>query len=413
MHKYPSIALPFAMTTTNTCVIDNRQPTSKRNRFFYQKAPIEYWLISSHITKITDEAYASTRSNIVHSKRNRQAETQSRMSVLLIVVAVVVGIVHGQLSVDELFNFRSKYALTSPCSDFQYRFADLRLNSLVYNDLRLDCDSSTIILANREQTSASICSNETEYLRNFRIHFRPSSLIALSRQTVIQVNQLQLRGIEMSSLDDYIHQIYTEYSFFRSRWALLINLEQAGGNKWHHLALASNDEMTFLVFLFARESNPVVIENSIDLVFPQENFFTFNRSQQLAWRIDQGFVRIPNLLEAAPYQLSKNRFTLFGDEIFLIYGVHSASMARRLLVLIDDTRVICVYNSLLRCTFPILPRSIGDTHQPTLKVKYYGEVMFNASLTLVPRTRLHLVPVNFTLLNISAFEVTIDENLCR
>ena len=338
------------------------------------------------------------------------------MSVLLTVAVVLLccalDIAHGQLSVEELFNFHSKHAMSSPCATFQYRLADFRVSSLVYNDLRLDCDSSTIILTNREQASSSICSNETEYLYNLRIHFRPASLITLTQQTVIQVNQIQLRGIELSSLDDFIHQKYVEHSYYRSRWALLINLEQDRGSQRHHLALATNGEMTFLVFLFAREQIPLVIENSIDLIFPQGNGFSFNRSEQIVWRIDQGYVRNPSTLEEIPFQLSKTRFTLFDNETFILYGTQSIT-ARRFLVSVDETRVTCVHSFILRCIFPILPWSIGDAHRPTLTVKYFGDVLFNASLSLAPRTRLSHVPSNFSLTNISAFEVTIDANLCR
>jgi hypothetical protein len=313
-------------------------------------------------------------------------------------------IVQGQLSIDELFYFNSKHTFTDNCSNFQYILTNLRIN---YNQLIFDCDSSRIIFRNKDQISSSICPNDKEHYPNFIIHFHPSSQILFSKETLIHVNQLRLRGIELSSLDDLIHSVYLEYSYYRSQQALLINFEK------HHLAIATNGEMTFMLFLLSSEYDTTLIEKKIELTFPNENSFIFNRSLINAWRIDKNVVRIPKALESVNiYRLSKSKFTLFNNETFLLYGTQVAYPGR-FLVTIDGTPVKCSYDYILQCIFPTLPSDIRDTHEPVLKVIYNWRNIFNANLTLIPRTRLDRIPISHSLDDIGTFEVNIDENLCR
>ena len=314
--------------------------------------------------------------------------------------------VYGQLSVNELFFFNSKYTLTGNCSDFQYTFPNFRINSNNYNQFIFNCNSSSLIFQNQEQNSSLICPDDKNYLQNFRIHFHHLS------QTSIQVNQIHLHGIELSSLDDLIRNVYHEYSYYRSQWALLINLENNNQQEQHHLALTTNGEMTFILFILSSEYNTTLIENEIELIFPNENIFKFNQSSINAWRIDQGYVRSPQSLEKSIiYQLSKSKFTLFNNETFFLYGTQ-VSYPSRFLVSIDQTLVTCKYDYILQCTFPILPLNLHDTHEPLLKIIYNRKSIFNTTLKLIPRTRLNQVWTNHSVTNIETFEVNIDENLC-
>ena len=315
----------------------------------------------------------------------------------------IVTIVHGQLSVDELFYFNSKYTSTGNCSEFQYTFSNFRINPNNYNQLTFDCNSSSIIFQNKDRTSSSICLNDEDY---FRIHFHHLS------QTIIEVNQLHLHGIELCSLDDFIRNIYHEYSSYRSRSALLINLKTNNQQEQYHLALATNGEMTFIVFLISSEYQTKLTENEIEIIFANENIYKFNQSLINVWRIDQGYVRIPQSLEnSIIYQLSKTKFTLFNNETFFLYGTH-LSQPRRFSISIDDTPVTCKYDHILQCTFPILPLNTHDTHKPVLKVIYNTNAILNSTLTLIPRTRLDRVPTNHSIYSIRTFQVNIDENLC-
>jgi len=170
--------------------------------------------------------------------------------------------------------------------------------------------------------------------------------------------------------------------------------------------------MTFILFILSSEDKTILKDNQIELIFPNENIFEFNQSSVNVWRIDQGYVRTPKSLEdSIIYQLSKSKFTLFNNETFFLYGAH-ISNPKQLTVFIDETPVKCNYDYILQCTFPILPLNIRDTYQPMLKINYYTEPIFNATLTLIPRTRLNQVPTNYSLTDIGTLEVNIDENLC-
>ncbi|CAF1204039.1 unnamed protein product [Rotaria sp. Silwood1] len=314
-------------------------------------------------------------------------------------------IVHGQLSIDELFFFNSKHTLNGDCNDFQYTFTNIRINSYNYNQFILNCNLSSIIFRNKDYISSSICPNDEDYFQNFRIRFRHLS------QTFIQVNHLPLYGIELCSLDDLIRSRYDEYSYYRSERALLINLENNNRQEKQHLAIATNGEMTFILFILSQENDEILVKDDIELVFPKENIFKFNRSSIDVWRVDQSYVRSPSSLRISSYQLSKSKFTLFDNETFFLYGTQ-ISNPRRFRVSIDETPVKCSYDYILQCTFPILPWNVLDIHQPMLRVIYHLESIFNATLTLLPRTRLHYVPTNHSVTDIGSFEVNIDENLC-
>jgi hypothetical protein len=317
---------------------------------------------------------------------------------LLLLFSIFI-IVHGQLSIDELFYFNSKHTSTGNCNEFQYQFSNFRIKSNNYNQLVFDCKSSSIIFQNKDRTSSSICLNDDEY---FRIHFDHLS------QTIIQVNQLHLHGIELCSLDDFIRDVYHEYSSYRSRWALLINLKTNNQREQYHLAIATNGEMTFILFLISSEYQTKLIE----IIFPNENIFKFNQSLINVWRIDQGYVRIPKSLEnSIIYRLSKTKFTLFNNETFFLYGTH-LSQPRRFSITIDDIPVACKYDHILQCNFPILPLNIHDTHKPILQVMYNKNNILNSTLTLIPRTRLDRIPTNHSIFNIKTFQVNLDENLC-
>ncbi|CAF1587661.1 unnamed protein product [Rotaria magnacalcarata] len=315
-------------------------------------------------------------------------------------------IVHGQLSNDELFIFNSKYTLTGDCNNFQYIFKNFGINSNEYNQLILNCNSSTIIFRNNDHISSSFCPDDDDYFRNFRVRFPDLS------QTSIQVNQLHLYGIELCSLDDLIRSVYGEYSYYRSTSALLINLENSNRQEKHHLAITTNGEMTFILTLLSTDSNGTLVENKIELIFPNENIFQFKRSSINVWRIDQGYVRTPrSVVSHVDYQLSKSKFTLFNNETFFLYGTQ-ISYPSRFLVSVDETLVSCNYTYVLRCTFPILPLNLLDIHQPKLKIMYNSVYIFNTTLTLIPRTRLHKVPINHSLRSIGTFQANISENTC-
>ncbi|CAF3689735.1 unnamed protein product [Adineta steineri] len=327
---------------------------------------------------------------------------------MLLRICFIFAVVHGQLSVNELFSFNSKYTLTGSCNDFKYTFNNLRLYSNNYNQLIFNCTSSSLIFQNQEHASSLICPNDENHSQNFRIHFQQLS------QTSIQVNQLRLHGIELCSLDDLIRNVYHEYAYYRSRMALLINLDTHNNNKQEqqHLAIATNGEMTFILFLLSSEYNATLIENEIKLILPNENIFKFNQSLVNIWRIDQGYIRYPISLENSfVYQLSKSEFTLFNNETFFVYGTQ-ISFPRRYRVLIDGILATCKYDYILQCTFPILSLNVHDTHEPLLNIVYNGYSMFNTTLKLIPRTRLHQIPTNHSLTDIETFEVRIAANLC-
>ncbi len=325
--------------------------------------------------------------------------------ILLLFISIFF-IVYGQLSLDELFFFNSKYTSTDNCTDFQYQFPHFRMNNNTYNQLIFNCNSSNIIFRNTDQTSSSLCSNDEYDLENFRIYFHDLS------QTFIQANQLHFHGIELCSLDDFIQKTYSEYSYYRSQWALLINLETNNKQEQHHLAIATNNEMTFILFIISSKYNSNFSKNPIELIFPNENIFQFNRSLINIWRIDQGFVHIPQSLEnVITYQLSKSKFTLYNDETFLLYGTEILN-PRRIAVYIDNTLVQCIYDHILQCTFPILPLEIHDSHKPLLKVIYNLRESFSANLTLNPRIRLGQIPTNHSITNIETYNITLDTNLC-
>jgi len=328
-------------------------------------------------------------------------------SMMLLLLFSTFVIVHGQLSVDELFFFNSKYTSTGNCSDFQYTFTNIRINTNNYNQLIFDCNSSSIILRNTEQISSSFCCDDENYLDNFRIHVHHLS------ETSIQVNQLHFHGIELCSLDDLIQKHYSEYLYYRSQQALLINLENNNDTKdRYHLAISTNGEMTFILFILSSESNTTFRDNQIELIFPNENIFKFNQSSINVWRIDQGYVRSPKSLEnSIIYQLSKSNFMLFNNETFLLYGTQ-ISYPTQFIISIDETPVTCNYDYILRCIFPILPLNVLDTHKPMLKVIYSRKSIFNATLTLIPRIRLGQVPTNHSISDIGTFKVNFDENLC-
>ncbi|UJR30586.1 hypothetical protein I4U23_018113 [Adineta vaga] len=326
-------------------------------------------------------------------------------TIMLFYLFLIFVVTHGQLSIDELFHFNSKYTSSGNCTNFQYNFSSLRIHSNRYDQISLDCQSSNLILENQEKTFSSICPTDQEYFRTIRIHL--NHLI----RTSIQVNQLHLHGIELCSLDDLIRNVYHEYSYYRSRWALLINLNTE--NQQQHIAIATNGEMTFMLFLQSSEYNTTLLDNKIQLIFPSEQIFQFNQSKTNIWRIDQSYIRNPKSMEyTTNYQISKTKFTLFSNETFVIYGTQ-ASLLRRFLVYIDETLVSCKYDYIIQCIFPILPLHIRDTHEPVLKVLYSRIEVFNTTLKLLPRTRLHHIPTNHSLTEIETFEVNIDGNLCK
>ncbi|CAF1636161.1 unnamed protein product, partial [Adineta ricciae] len=314
-------------------------------------------------------------------------------------------VIHGQLSIDELFLFTSKYTLSGNCTDFQYNFSKFRVQPNVYNQLTFDCQSSELVLRNQDSSFSSICPTDEKYGQTMRIHFNQPI------PTSIQVNQLQLYGIELCSLDELLRNVYPEHSYYRSRWALLINLDNNDKNQ-QHLAIATDGGMTFMLFLLSPDENSTIANNQIDLIFPGEQSFRFNQSRINVWQVDPGYVRSPRSVEFSDYQLSKTTFTLFDNETFVVYGTQ-VSLPRRFLVYVDDTLASCKYDYILQCQFPILPLYLSDTHQPVLKILYSRLQILNTTLTLVPRTRLHQVPTNHSLTEISTFEITLDENLCR
>lgn len=326
---------------------------------------------------------------------------------LLILFSLFI-FVHGQLSVDEIFSFDSKYTSIGNCCDFQYNFTNFRIKSNDYNQLLFDCNSSSIIFQNQEQTpTSSFCFDYENSLTDFQIHFNDLP------HYLIEVNQLHLHGIELCSLDELIQSKFSDNSYYRSQWALLINLKTNNKQEEYHLAIATNGEMTFILLILPSNYNTTLMKNPVELIFPNKNIFTFNPSLINVWRIDQGFVQSPKSLENwIDYQLSKTKFTLFNNETFLIYGTQLSSL-RRFSVYIDERPAVCTYNYILHCTFPILPLHILDTHEPKLKLMYGYRVIFNTSLTLIPRIRLNQIPTHYSLNEIETLKVNIDENLCE
>ena len=331
---------------------------------------------------------------------------------MLALLLFAVAIVQGQLSVDDLFYFNSKHARSSNCTGFQYPLDDLTLNAVVYNHLSIDCNGSRLILRNKGADPSPICPNDKRWSEDFSIHFRRSSQIFFNGATNIQVNPIRLDGIELCSLDEFIHGVYPEHSSYRSRWAFLMNMENTYEGKQHRLAVATNGEMTFLVFLLSSDFDPTLINNDIELSFPNDNVFKFNRSVIHVWRIDQGYAHSPKSVdESNAYQLSKSKFTLFNNETFFVYGTQAA-LPRRLFVSIDDIAVECYFDHIVRCVFPILPLDTAETHQPRLIVSYNRDTKMNTTLTLVPRTRLQSVPTNHSIFELAKFELNLNKNLC-
>lgn len=325
---------------------------------------------------------------------------------MLLLLFFIFVSVHGQLSVDELFFFQSKYTSTGDCNDFKYTFKDFQIKSNSYNQVVLNCNSSSIVFRNTDYISSSICPDDENYFENLHLRFRDLS------NTFIEANQVFLSGIELASLDNLVQNTYAEYSYYRSEWALLINLENHNGQEKYHIAVARNAEMTFMLLILGAENNRTLKDYSVELVFPYSNIFTFEQSSINVWRIDPGYVRSPySIVRPDTYQLSKSKFTLFNNETFLLYGTQ-ISYPRRFFVLIDETRVECNYDYILQCRFPILPSNRNDLHQPRLTVFYNGDSRLNSTLTLFPRNRLHQVPINHSITDIGSFNVTINENLC-
>ena len=348
-------------------------------------------------------------SNINHLSENQRTNERSVISSMFVLLFfLLAAVVHGQLSISELFQFHSKYASSGNCSDFHYAFKNVHGNFLIFNGLRIDCNSSSLILESQSiSDSSTLCIKDIEYQQNFRVHFH--SIQSIGNEMKIETNQIQLYGIELATLDDFIHEIYSDLAYYRSQWALLINLGQN-----NHFALALNDEMMFLVFLNPtyNDLEPSMI-SQIDLIFPNHNIFSFNRSQLNVWRVDEGFVRNPTISKTSTdYQLSKSSFQLYSNETFFIYGTQEL-LPRRFQVLIDEIPASCNLNYIFRCNFPLLPSTINDTHQPKLRVIYSRRSILNATLTLRPRKRLSHIPTTFSLMNISAFQVTLDESLCE
>jgi hypothetical protein len=339
---------------------------------------------------------------------------------MTIAILLFVAVVNCQLSADELFYLNTKYRQSNNCSDVKYAVPDMRLGSYNYNQLKIDCDAMTIILENEDSSLFNMCTDDSKVLNDFRIRFHRSSSILFNKHTSIEVTQLRLFGIGLCSLDKFIHRVYPEYSFYRSQWALLINIEYEEKQKHVQLGLATDGEMIFLVVLLAKgntvDSTLMMKHNvRIDLAFANENMFLFSCSHPFnVWRIDQGYVRRPTssaIIDS--FQLSKSSFRLFSNETFLIYRTQS-SLLRRFRIAIDETSVSCQYEiDPIICTFPILPSSIDDTHRPMLHVFNNRDAVFNASLTLLPRTRLNHVPRTHSIVNISTFEVTLNEHICR
>ena len=71
-----------------------------------------------------------------------------------------------------------------------------------------------------------------------------------------------------------------------------------------------------------------------------------------------------------------------------------------------------IFPSLLGHSLWMILLTLSDTHQPTLRVSYNRRNIFNATLRLIPRTRLDQVPTNYSLALIGTFEVNIDANTC-
>ena len=321
---------------------------------------------------------------------------------LLLFISICLTI-HAQLSIDELSFVNSKYTSVGNCNDFQYEFPHFRVKYHYFDQLILNCTSSSIIFRNTERESSSFCPEDEDYLEKFRIHFSSRSF------TSIRINQFLLHGIELASLDDIIQNTYVEYSYYRSQWALLIHLETDNKQQSYHLVVAANDEMTFLFFVTPSSS----IKTAIEMIFPFGNRFQFDQSSVNVWRIDQGFVSIPKSMEAVmPYQLSNFEFRLFDNETFYIYGTEGLT-ARRLAVQIDQTPVTCVVDRPLQCTFPILPLNIDESHRPFLQLIYISRYVFNATLTLNPRIRLNRIPTKHRLTNIPSYKIDLDPNLCK
>ena len=314
--------------------------------------------------------------------------------------------IHGQLSIDELFTFNSKYAFKGDCNQFQYNFSSISIHNENYNQLNFDCNSRSLILQSTKYIQSTICPEDEATSKNFRIHFRHLSF------STIEVNQLRLHGIELCSVDDLIQSIYTEFSYYRSTWGLLINLEYA--NKQHHVAIATNNEMTFVLFLNPFKSKDNSQLNEIEIIFPYENTFLFNQSSSMKiWRIDEGFVRIPKSQERnTSYQLSKTKFSLFNNETFFIYGLQPA-YPKLLTVRIDRTEAKCTFNNILRCQFPLLPLTIDDSHEPVVRISYILTSIFNSTVSLILRQRLHQISTSQHLTNLDKFVVNIDKNLCK
>lgn len=320
-----------------------------------------------------------------------------------LIFLLVISICHAQLSIDELSFINSKYSSMGHCNDFHYEFSHFRVNYHQFDQVILDCTSSSLIFRDTAQESSPFCPDDKDYFGKFSLHFSSASFAS------IRTNQFPLHGIELASLDNIIQNAYIEYAYYRSLWALLIHLENDNKQRSYHLAIVTNDEMTFLVLITPSLS----MRTSIEMTFPYGNRFEFNQSSVNVWRIDSGFVLVPKSIEEEmPFQVSKLDFRLFDNETFYFYGTQGLT-ARRLAVKIDQTPVTCVLDRLLQCKFPILPLEIDDSHRPLLQLMYFGRYVYNATLTLNPRRRLNRIPTTHRLTDLSSYEIVLDPNLCK
>lgn len=322
---------------------------------------------------------------------------KSKIFVAFLSLSFVFVVVRCQLSVEELFSFDSTNVERRNCSSNRFQIDKIRFDGFEFDELRFDCSKSALIL---RKNISSLCEDELQEKNLFRIEFFSGSLRDDSK---IELVQNRIYGIELASSDEFVYQVYPEFPFYRSSRSIFVNL-----NNEKFLSISTNDELSF-ISLFSRKRN----ENErVDFVFPGENRFSTNFSSFDVFRFDQGFIKLAqNSSKTKTIQLSKNRFQLSSGETFFIYGTEGIR-ARRFQVLIEGVSAPCELKSIIRCSFPILPDRIKQEDQLELRLRYFAENVFNATLSLRPRFRLSHIPTSFSIMNLTQFRVQLQTNSC-
>ncbi|CAF0841029.1 unnamed protein product [Didymodactylos carnosus] len=341
------------------------------------------------------------------------------MIVFLIIYLVLnlLQISISQLTIDELFssNFKfEEYPLNlADCSSDKVglikNFTNknyLKINATIYNQLYIDCDNDQLLNINLRNPNVIWNENcENKHHNDFTFRYR---FLLQDKKIQVQIKEFNMEGVELCSIDEYMKNVYEEYQYYRSNWAVLISIMP-----YFRLAFISNNEMSFLLVF-----NEQHAKNEMDILFPMEQLFKLNNKTEQkinVYRIDQGYVRIPKQDEInVQYELSKHNFIVNINETFLFYGTQNAVLKEGSFRLtINDQLVSCRYNYLLFCTFPIL---VNDTVNDTVNVLllHDSSYVYNQTVGLISRKVLNNYTQSiYNLTDIQRYQFIINNKYCR